>query len=117
VDELNVAMSKGQGRNQIDPLLNALAEYATDHFGYEEGCMDKYQCPVAVRNKQAHEKFIETINGIREDYHHHGITAEMVLKINDYLGGWLVKHIRGIDSELGACIHKVKQPSTKDKGA
>ncbi len=44
------------------PELNArikhLGTHITRHFNSEEGCMDRVNCPMAMKNKQEHEQFL-----------------------------------------------------------
>ncbi len=104
VNDLLEAIAHGQGRGQIGPVLEGLSKYVAEHFEWEEECMEKYKCPVAIKNKNAHAKFIETFNTIYEEYHRVGPTSELALKIKNNLGDWLVNHIRGVDTHLGPCI-------------
>ncbi len=105
INALMDAMQTGQGKVAIESVLSELAEYVDLHFSYEEQCMEKYQCPVAGKNKKAHDKFVETFDALWEDFRHNGATTELVLRVQKEMGDWLVKHIAGIDVGLGPCIH------------
>jgi len=106
INDLLEAIARGQGRSQIGPVLEGLSKYVAEHFEWEESCMEKYKCPVAIKNKNAHTRFVETFNTIYEEYHRTGPTSELALKIKNNLGDWLINHIRGVDTHLGPCIHQ-----------
>ena len=105
VNNLMQAMTAGKGKEHIEEILADMAEYVNMHFGYEEECMEKYQCPVAAANKDAHEKFVDTFDAFWEEFRKTGPTAELVLKVKKELGDWLVNHIASIDTGLAGCIH------------
>jgi hemerythrin len=83
-----------------------LGEYVQQHFGYEESCMAKHACPVAEVNKRAHARLIETFGAIQARFNQEGPSVELVLQIRQELGGWLVNHIKKIDTSLRPCIQK-----------
>ncbi len=105
INALMEAMQTGQGKAAIERVLSELAEYVDMHFSYEERCMEEYQCPVAGKNKKAHDKFVETFDALWDEFRHNGATTELVLRVQKELGDWLVNHIAGIDVGLGPCIH------------
>lgn len=105
VNTLMEAMVEGKGKDQIEDILEGMAEYVNMHFSYEEECMEKYQCPVAAANKNAHNSFVETFDAFWEEFRKNGATASLVIKIQKELGDWLVNHIAGIDVGLNSCHH------------
>ncbi len=109
INELAEAIEQGQGSGAVKKILNLLRYYAEWHFEREELCMDRYQCPVAAKNKKAHAYFVETFEGFQAEYRHSGGSEEIARRMYSELTGWLVSHIQGIDNHLGPCVHQ--QPS------
>ena len=105
INNLLDAMSTGKGKDHIEEILTDMAEYVNMHFGYEEDCMEKYHCPVAAANKNAHDKFVETFDRFWEEFRHTGPSSALAMKVKKELGDWLVNHIAGIDTKLSTCIH------------
>ncbi|HPZ82341.1 MAG TPA: hemerythrin domain-containing protein, partial [Thermogutta sp.] len=51
------AMQKGRGKEEIEKLLDFLAEYVIKHFSDEEAEMERVNCPAAIANRIAHQHF------------------------------------------------------------
>jgi hemerythrin len=104
LNELLVAMSKGQGRNEISGLLDQLGTYAGTHFGHEEACMAKYNCPVAAQNIAQHKDFVITFTSFKEEFDHDGPTTHLVVRVESELMRWLSGHIKRTDTQLAPCV-------------
>ncbi len=104
LNDLLDAMSMGRGRAEVDGLLDKLGGYAVMHFGHEEDCMTKYNCPVAAKNATAHQEFIATFSNLREEFEKNGTSAHLVLRVESELMRWLTGHIKGTDSQLAPCV-------------
>ncbi len=105
INKLLQAITDGKGKDYIEDILADMAEYVNMHFGYEEECMEKYHCPVAAANKNAHDKFVETFDRFWEEFRRTGATADLAQKVQVELGDWLINHIAGVDAGLSTCIH------------
>ena len=97
-------MWDGHGRSEIIPILDFLESYVVEHFSYEEACMEKYQCPIAGKNKKAHEYFVNNFMSLKSRFNQEGPSSELALVMQRELSEWLVKHIKGIDTELDHCL-------------
>jgi hemerythrin-like metal-binding protein len=104
LNDLLAAMSKGQGRNEIAGLLDQLGTYAGTHFGHEEACMAKYNCPVAAQNIAQHKDFIITFTSFKEEFERDGATAHLVVRVESELMRWLSSHIKRTDTQLAPCV-------------
>lgn len=107
LNELIEAMRQGRGKEEIEPILAWLGDYAAKHFLYEESCMTQYRCPSAAANKAAHAEFIRLFSSFRERFAQQKATTSLVLEIEQKLALWLRDHICKIDRQLGGCVHKV----------
>lgn len=100
MDELLEALNNKQDPKQIVNIMGYLDMYVNNHFGYEEQCMNFKKCPVAGKNKVAHEYFKTRLGAIRQMIDNHG-TSELIAKqVSVELLGWFVNHIRTIDVKL-----------------
>jgi hemerythrin-like metal-binding protein len=104
LNDLLAAVSEGRGRSEVAVLLDQLGTYAATHFGHEEDCMAKYNCPVAAQNIAAHRDFVTTFTGFREEFDRDGATAHLVVRVETELMRWLSQHIKRTDSQLAACV-------------
>ncbi len=109
INALLDAMATGEGQRKLNEIFQFLENYVHEHFHYEENCMDRYRCPVAAKNKKAHDAFIQTFGQLKEEYLRTGATAQLAEKIYRQVAEWLINHIAGIDTGLRQCIpHQVR---------
>ncbi len=106
VEDFQAALDEGRGGRVYGTLLQSLARYATAHFRFEEQCMDKYHCPVAQKNKDAHTKFVDVVSGFQQRYAASGFDSVEAYTLVDTLEEWLVAHIISIDIHLKSCVQQ-----------
>ena len=92
-------------KQTIERLLHFLEQYVKVHFNHEETCMFKHQCPIANKNKEAHQKFIEHYIKTEERVKTEGATDAILIDLHHFLETWLVEHICKIDTQLKPCVH------------
>lgn len=80
-------------------ILFFLDTYVNVHFAYEEICMTIRKCPVALKNREAHNQLLDFYQGFFEEAQQH-LTLEMLVQLRDTLDSWLVGHICNIDTQL-----------------
>lgn len=94
------ALDESRGERVYAGLLQSLELYVVSHFSYEEGCMARYFCPVAVGNKEAHRRFIAVLEEFNVRFAANGFDAADARNLVDTLEGWLTNHICQIDVKL-----------------
>ncbi|NMG58230.1 hypothetical protein E1H12_06745 [Geitlerinema sp. P-1104] len=50
IEQLNllmIALQENKAKSEIERIIGFLEQYINRHFGFEENCMNAYQCPVA----------------------------------------------------------------------
>jgi hemerythrin len=104
LNDLLTAMSEGRGRANVESVLDKLGAYALMHFGHEEDCMNRYNCPVAAQNEAAHKDFVATFTAFREEFERDGATSHLVIRVQNELMRWLTNHIKGTDTKLLPCV-------------
>jgi hemerythrin len=104
LNDLLAAVSEGRGRSEVAVVLDRLESYSATHFSHEEGCMAKYNCPVAAQNIAEHKEFVKTFTALREDFDRDGATAQLIVRVETQLMRWLTSHIKRTDTRLAACV-------------
>lgn len=108
INRLITAMSKGQAYEYIEEILDNLNHYISMHFSYEETCMEKYRCPIAELNKNAHEKFARRFNDLSEEFYRNGPSTELLFNLKKDLGDWFINHISRTDTQMRPCVKKTQ---------
>ena len=103
-------MKQQRGRAEIEGMLKVLEGSIKVHFSDEEGCMEKYRCPLAQPNLRAHAKFTETFYRLRGQFRVEGASAALAIAMQRDLLEWFVNHIRKVDTSLHACTHGAVTP-------
>lgn len=99
-EDYRVVLTEGRGDRVYGLLLKSLGAYARGHFGLEEGCMARFQCPAAQQNVRAHKQFVEALSLFQQRYDSQGFDAEEAQRLLKYIDQWLVDHICSIDLQL-----------------
>ena len=105
INELAVAIEKGEAASAVKTILNLLRFYTEWHFEREELCMDRHKCPAAETNKRAHGQFLETFSRFEAEYRQSGGSEDIAMRMYRELTTWLVRHIKGVDGQLAPCVH------------
>ena len=101
LNDLSVAVDRGQGSQKIIRTLDFLIEYTNFHFGTEEKYMNELAYPQRDFHVGQHMEFITTLNNLEEDFLEEGATASLAEAINTFMFNWLVKHIKSVDVQFG----------------
>jgi len=102
-DDFRAALEEGGGKQTYGLLLDFLDRYCRSHFRFEERCMDDYQCPMAQKNKEDHERFVDVLSGFRQRYAVNGFDHAEACTLMDTIDRWLAEHICGVDMHLKHC--------------
>ena len=105
-EDYRAALDEGRGERVYGGMLQSLDAYVRTHFGVEERCMDRYNCPVAEGNKKAHTRFVEVLATFRERYATRGFDSADARELVDTIDRWLVDHICRIDVRLKEVLGK-----------
>ncbi|MES2306291.1 MAG: hemerythrin family protein [Gemmatimonadota bacterium] len=99
-EDYREALDEVQGARLYPEFLESLDLYAQGHFGFEEGCMLRYQCPAGRRNIAAHQEFVTALDGFRQGYARDGFSEVVAYELVNTIDLWLAEHICGIDVQL-----------------
>ena len=77
-------------------LLEGLYQYTVGHFGREEVLLERYQIESLGEQKTQHQKILNMLHGVSDDFNAGRITVSLDLKLA--VLEWVVNHINGTDS-------------------
>ena len=104
INELGKDLEEGKGASCIQKAISFLKYYAEWHFGLEEDCAAKHQCPIAETNKHAHTKFLAMVDKLTNDLRNTDNPEAVAKEAHDLLSDWFENHILKIDKQIGECI-------------
>lgn len=104
VSALFDACSAGKGKEQIDPIIKYLQDYAVLHFGAEEKLQKQYNYPEYASHKAQHDQFIKDFLELKGKIELNGVTGLTIVQLNQVLVDWLIKHIRKTDKAFAAFL-------------
>ena len=103
-EDYRATLDEGRGEHSFSVMLDSLTAYATNHFGMEQTCMFRYQCPAAEANGRAHLEFIEVLGWFRRRHAESGFKADEADRLVMFIDDWLANHIGRIDVQLKPCV-------------
>ncbi len=103
-EDFRLALDEGGGERTYPLLLEVLYEYARAHFQFEETCMEKYACPLAETNREAHAGFIRMLADYRQRLDSIGFRSADAHALVSGLDRWLSNHICRIDIDLRRAV-------------
>lgn len=101
INRLITGFAEGHGIEETEKTLLFLENYTLIHFGTEEELMIKFHYSHYDMHKKQHDEFIKEIKTLRRDIANRRSILPLILKIENYLLGWLVNHILKVDMKLG----------------
>lgn len=94
------ALEEGGGERVYGEFLRSLEMYSRIHFGAEETCMHRFQCPAAAANLDGHRAFRDLLADSQGRLLAEGYRRGDALLLAEELRTWLVEHIGRIDVQL-----------------
>jgi hemerythrin len=104
INELHDAMTKGEGRKALGPVLEGLLEYMRTHFRTEEKPMLARGYPSYADHKRKHDDLTATVVKLRNDFL--GGETVITMEVMKLLKDWLTEHIKSTDKLLGAFLNQ-----------
>jgi hemerythrin len=94
------ALHEGRGASVYDVLLRTLGQYIQYHVGVEDRYMQRYHCPVAQQNRDAHATFAAGFAAFQQRYAEHGFDDGEACTLMTLIDEWLTDYIGSIDVHL-----------------
>jgi hemerythrin-like metal-binding protein len=107
VAALSAVIDADDAASEYLRLLGFLDRYCRDHFADEEGCMLRYRCPSAHKNRQQHQGLLQMLAEHRRFHAAHGYDPHDAQTLVTAMQHWLHSHLGTVDRELRLCV---KQP-------
>jgi len=104
INHLLDAMKLGQGQKELSEGLLALKDATAAHFRMEEGLMDRFTYPGAIRHKAIHYDLLIQLSELLDRYSRGGMV--LTSSTLDFLEDWLMKHIQGEDYRFGQFLRE-----------
>ena len=99
-NNFEAALNEGRGASVYDVLLRTLGQYIQYHFGVEDRCMQRYHCPVAQQNRDAHATLTARFAEFQQRDAEHGFDDGEACTLMTLIDEWLTNHICSIDVHL-----------------
>ncbi len=103
LNDLFDAMSAGQTKTVMGPLLTSLLKYTRYHFAAEEALLAEYEFPALADHKEMHKKLAKEVEEYVDRYQEGeiGVGAGLL----DFLHQWLTQHIKKEDLRYGSWLN------------
>lgn len=91
VNEFHTHWIEQRRPQEIAGILNKLMQYSEQHFSHEEEIMAGVDYPKLAHHQQEHEKLVQTIFKLNEEFAQRGSLAAQDVQL--FCKHWLVDHI------------------------
>lgn len=98
------ACRSGRGQAELERTLDFLGGYTIKHFTDEEKLQQQSNYPDYFQHRQCHEDFKPVVQNLAEELLREGPTDELVEKVYESIGDWLLEHIKGDDFRFAAYL-------------
>lgn len=111
LERLNIlldAVAMGRSVQEIKNTIKFLELYVKIHFETEEKYMVKYKYPRFKEHKEQHSDFRETVLDFKKNFEVHGISHNLIEKIQELLWNWYQHHVIHSDQIFGKFLLEQK---------
>lgn len=106
LNNLNMTLKKGEGREIIDRIIAELEDYADFHFKTEEDLFKKYDYPEYVEHKKEHDDFKKKVKEFLEkSQNQKSGKVVLTIEISNFMLDWLLNHILKSDKKFGPYLN------------
>lgn len=108
LNELEASLAAGPDAAARDfpDVVGKLRSYARAHFVAEELCMIANRCEAREANAGAHQDFLDTVSQTEQRLAAEGSSVELASHVHDYVAGWIMSHMMGVDTKLKGCVER-----------
>ena len=104
VDRINDILSMGEksiSKEETEKTINLLGDYIAEHFSDEEALQKQSGYPQYDLHREQHQTYFAEFQKLKKEFMENGHSMEFTLHLNNSVIGWIVKHIKTVDSEFG----------------
>lgn len=103
LNEIRLALVRGQGREQVSEALNRLIEFTRMHFASEELLLEAHGFPGVSEHRHAHQKLLGQLEeAALRTQHQDELRIKSTLL---FLRDWYMKHMEDLDSLYGRWLN------------
>ncbi|GMO49870.1 MAG: hypothetical protein Pg6C_12950 [Treponemataceae bacterium] len=106
VNGLIDAIEENRGQAELKKALDFLTGYVGTHFADEEKLQQQSGYPDYENHKRIHDAFTKSALALAGEFVKSGASDGLVKEVKRKFGDWLVTHIKGQDSKIGAYIRE-----------
>ena len=103
LNEIRLALVRGQGREQVSEGLSRLIEFTRMHFASEEQLLEKQGFPGIGEHRDAHQKLLGQLEDAALRAQHNGEVHMMSTLL--FLKDWYLNHVEGLDRQYGVWLN------------
>ncbi len=100
INTLHEAMKAEKSEEVLAGILDGMAQYAQEHFTYEEGLLAQAQYPELESHKVIHDSFVKKALALAEQFKEGN--KVLTIETRNFLKDWLQGHILGEDKKYVA---------------
>lgn len=97
INKLHQAMSTGQSKSMLTPLISELKTYSMTHFRNEEGYLEMIHYPHLDEQRRQHGVFVSKIQEFETELGRGNMMLAM--RVMPFLNDWLLQHIMNVDMQ------------------
>lgn len=106
IDRMNALYRGAQNKlpaNELQGLIDDLAQFTVKHFSDEEAYMESVNFPGLATHKIIHQQLLTQFQGYVDEFKK---TKNISPSFFNFLKVWLTSHIRGIDMKYSVFLKK-----------
>ncbi len=104
VNSLLEACKLGKGKAEVGGVLGFLDDYVKLHFSSEEKLMREHDYPDFLSHRSQHISFIADVDTLKREFEEGGAGLHLVVRTNQAVADWLIRHIKKIDRAMGIYV-------------
>ena len=101
INAVTYAGTKAFTKEETQKTLDLLDEYIIKHFNDEEALQKQSGYPKYEWHKSQHQLYVSEFRKLKQEFAANGYSAQFTLQLSNSIIGWIVKHIKSVDVELG----------------
>lgn len=98
VKSLHTALSLGQDKEALTPLLENLSKYVANHFDVEERLMEKTGYPELDAHRIKHQELLKQASKTIEGFQSGALV--LTTELSRFLASWVKEHIGEVDLKM-----------------
>ena len=109
INNLLDACGTGRTRSELEKTLTLLCSHTSKHFSDEEKLQLQYKYPDYQNHKKMHEQCRIVVRDLTDQLRLNGPSINLVGKVNNSIGNWLINHIKTQDKKLAEHVRMVNE--------